>query len=188
MALEFVIRQKVLSILGTKFHIYNSAGDVVGFCKQKAFKLKEDIRLFTDDSATEELITIQARSIIDFSAAYDVVQSDDGKKLGAYKRRGGKSFFRDSWIILDENENEVGQLQEDSMGLALLRRFALGRLLPQKFHLEDSSGKLIASYQSHFNPFINKMTVTIEDGAGLDPFLLLSGGVLLMVIEGKQDS
>lgn len=46
----YTIRRKVLKLFGAAFHIYNPAGAVVGFCKQKAFKLKEDIRVYTDET------------------------------------------------------------------------------------------------------------------------------------------
>ena len=51
------------------FHVYDSQENVVAFCKMKAFKLREDIRVYTSEDATNELLSIQARQIIDFSAA-----------------------------------------------------------------------------------------------------------------------
>src|SRR6185503_13579603 len=44
---QYMIRRKVLTLFGAQFHIYNAEGKVVGFSKQKAFKLKEDIRVYT---------------------------------------------------------------------------------------------------------------------------------------------
>jgi hypothetical protein len=98
---EFTIRKKIISFLGAKFHIYDSNDKLIGFSKQKAFKLKEDIRLYTDESTDEERLTIQARKVIDFSAAYDVVDSKKDKKLGALQRKGFKSMIRDEWVVLD---------------------------------------------------------------------------------------
>jgi hypothetical protein len=42
---QYVIKQKVLT-LGRKYFIYDSRGALIGFCKQKMFKMKEDIRIF----------------------------------------------------------------------------------------------------------------------------------------------
>ena len=72
----YTIRRQVLKLLGAAFHLYNPAGEVVGYCKQAALKLKEDIRVYTDESCAQELLTIKARSIIDFSATYDIALSD----------------------------------------------------------------------------------------------------------------
>ncbi len=45
---HYTIRRKVLKIFGAAFHIYDPHGNLAGYCKQKAFKLKEDIRIYTD--------------------------------------------------------------------------------------------------------------------------------------------
>ena len=184
-ATEYTIRKKVFTVFGAKFHIYNGQGDLIGFCKQKAFKLKEDIRIFTDESMTKEHLTIAARSIIDFSASYDVTDSNTQKRLGALQRKGMKSIFRDEWFVLDENEKEIGTIKEDSMMLAMVRRF-LFKLIPQKYHLSDHSGHQLADFRSHFNPFIQKMTVTVYPDSPIHPLLILAAGVLLVAIEGRQ--
>ena len=184
-ATEYTIRKKVFTLFVPKFHIYNSQGDLIGFCKQ-AFKLKEDIRIFTDESMTEERMMIAARSIIDFSAAYDVTESNTQQRLGALQRKGMKSLFRDEWIVLDDNENEIGSTKEDSMLLATIRRHFLN-LIPQKYHLSDHSGHQLAEFRSHFNPFIRKMTVTVYPDSPIHPLLILAAGVLLVAIEGRQE-
>ncbi len=38
------LRRKVLKLFGASFHVYDGER-VVAFCSQKAFKLREDIRL-----------------------------------------------------------------------------------------------------------------------------------------------
>ena len=186
-ATQFTIRRKLLTILGAKFHIYNAEGGLLGFCNQKAFKLKEDIRIYSDETMSDERIAILARSVIDFGAAYDVIDSREQRKVGALRRKGLKSMLRDEWQILDENETAVGTLREDSMAMALLRRF-LSNLIPQSFHLVDNSGKTLAELRTHFNPFVHKMTVSVYPDCPLNPLLVLAGGVLLMAIEGRQES
>jgi len=184
-ATQYTIRRKVFTLLGARFHIYDAAGALIGYSKQKAFKLKEDIRVFTDESMSDERLAIRARSVIDFSAAYDVFHSRTGQKLGSLKRKGLASIVRDSWIVMDANDNEVGTIQEDSMALALIRRF-LSALVPQNFHLRDHTGAELANFRTHFNPFVHRMTVTVYDNCSLDPMLVLAGGILLVAIEGRQ--
>lgn len=69
---KYTIRRKVLKIFGAAFHIYDAQGQVIGYCKQAAFKLKEDLRIYTDESMQRELLRISARHIIDFGATYDI--------------------------------------------------------------------------------------------------------------------
>ncbi len=185
---EFTIRRKVFTLLGAKFHIYNANGGLLGFCNQKAFKLKEDIRIYTDESMSEERLKIAARQVLDISAAYDVVDSANDTKVGALQRKGLKSFLRDEWGVLDEDDSQVGTIKEDSTGLAMLRRFAnLGAWIPQKFHLRHENGDELAQFRTHFNPFIHRMTVTVYPDCPLNPLLVLAAGVLLIAIEGRQN-
>jgi hypothetical protein len=186
---EYTIRRKILTILGAKFHIYNDTGELIGFSRQKAFKLKEDIRVFTDESENAPLISIKARSIIDFSAAYDVVDEKTGNSLGALRRKGFSSILRDSWEVLNQNDEPVGRLAEDSMGMAMVRRFVpMGNLFPQKFSLIDGSGAEIANLRTHFNPFVHKMTVAINADSSIHQMVVLAAGILLVAIEGRQKS
>ena len=129
---------------------------------------------------------IKARQIIDFSAAYDVVDSKSGAKIGALRRKGFSSLIRDTWEFLDTSDNPIGNILEDSMGMALLRRF-LSNLIPQSFHA-DVGGESIASYHQNFNPFVYKLRVLLEPGARekIDPKLVIAGGILLAAIEGRQ--
>ncbi|MCK5794540.1 MAG: hypothetical protein KAH12_07530, partial [Anaerolineales bacterium] len=129
---SYLVRKKILTLAGAKFHIYDPQGKLVFFSKMKAFKLKEDIRLFTDEDMQTELLNIQARNIIDIAATYDVSDPESGDKVGALRRKGLKSILKDEWAILDVNDNEIGLIKEDSMFLALLRRF-LTNLIPQTY-------------------------------------------------------
>jgi len=183
---EYIIRRKVFTLFGAKFHVYDSSGQVILFSKQKAFKLREDIRVFSDDTEKEERLLIKARQIIDFSAAYDVVDARSGAKIGAFRRKGLSSILRDSWEFLDTADRTIGTIQEDSMLMALLRRF-LSNLIPQAFHAQVG-GKDVAKYRQNFNPFVFKLRVNLEPGArsAVDPQLLLAGGILLAAIEGRQ--
>jgi uncharacterized protein YxjI len=183
---EYLIRRKVFSFPAAKFHVYNSRDELVLFVKQRAFKLKEDIRVYSDESMGEERLLIKARNIVDFSAAYDVMDSTDGKKLGALRRKGMKSILRDTWEFLDEADRVVAHLGEDSMALATVRRF-LSNLVPQTFHVSAGNQQFV-TYKQHFNPFIFKLDVLIAPAGRdvLDPRLVLAGGILLGAIEGRQ--
>jgi hypothetical protein len=182
---QFTVRRKVLSLLGAKFHIFNEEGKLIGFSRQKAFKLKEDIRVYTDESMSRELLSIMARQVIDFGAAYDVVDSSSAEKVGALRRQGLRSLLRDQWLVLDEEDRQIGIIEEDNQLFALIRRFVTN-LVPQSYHLLDGDGRQLARMHRHFNPFVQKLTVTVEDDDTIDPHLVLAAGILLVAIEGRQ--
>lgn len=184
---EYMIRRKMFTVFGSQFHVFNPQGEVILYSKQKAFRWKEDIRVYASEEMTEERLVISARQMIDFSAAYDVVDPQEDRKLGALRRKGFSSMFRDSWEFLDENDQPFAKLQEDSMLMATLRRF-LANLIPQTFHATHD-GRTIIEYKQHFNPFIYKLDVRIVPDAReyLDPRLALAGAILLAAIEGRQE-
>ena len=183
---SYTIRRKVLKLVGGAFNIFGPDGELVFYSKQKAFKIREDIRLYTNKDMTEEILWIQARNIIDFAAAYDVIDSTNGEKVGALRRQGWGSMFRDHWIIMDADDNEVGEILEDSGLMAFLRRF-LSNLIPQNFYAEVAGGE-ICRYKQHFNPFIYKLDVEFPtDANAFDRIMGIAGGILITAIEGRQD-
>jgi uncharacterized protein YxjI len=186
---SYTIRRKVLKIFGAAFHIYDPQGQVVGYCKQKAWKLKEDIRIYTDESCTAELLVINARSVIDFGATYDVT-NPDGVALGSFRRKGLASWlFRDSWLLFDAQGREIANLKEDGSLLALARRWLewVSLLAPEKFTLTRSDGTALARYRQHFNPFVYRLSVAVlADDPLIDDLMLLAGGCLITAIEGRQ--
>ncbi|MBI3865587.1 MAG: hypothetical protein HY290_27250 [Planctomycetia bacterium] len=185
--IQYTIRRKIFTFLTSKFHIYDASEKLVGYSEQKAFKLKEDIRIYSDEAKTDERVMIKARQIIDFGAAYDVIDASTHEKVGALKRKGFASILRDSWVVMDPDDREIGKIQEDSMTMAMIRRFLpLGNLIPQSYHLSDQQQVELASFRQHFNPFVQKLTVTVYDGCPVSKLLVLSAGVLLVAIEGRQ--
>jgi hypothetical protein len=133
------------------------------------------------------VLSIQARSIIDFSATYDVTDSRTGERVGALQRKGLKSLLRDEWSLLDAAGQQVGIIEEDSMLMSLLRRF-LTNLIPQTFH-GSVDGQRVFTFRQRFNPFVLKMELDFSEDSGgrLDRRLGIAAGVLLCAIEGRQD-
>lgn len=185
---SYVIRRKFFKIFGNAFHIYDPLGNVAFYSKMKAFKLKEDLRLYTGEDMRTEVLAIRARQILDFGATYDVVDSVTGERVGAIRRKAFKSVIRDEWLLLDEGDREIGTVQEDSLLLALLRRFVVN-LIPQSWSA-TVHGQPAAEYRQHFNPFILKITADFSgDVSGvLDRRLGIALAVLLNAIEGRQQS
>ena len=183
---SYLVRRKIFKLFGAAFHIYDPNGKVAFYSKQRAFKLKEDIRLYTDEDMQKEVLTIQARQIIDFSAAYDVIDPASNEKIGTLRRKGMKSILKDEWIIMNAEEREIGFIKEDSMLLALIRRF-LANLIPQKYYGEVN-GEQVCLFKQNFNPFVMKINLDFSmDKKGLlDRRLGIAGAVLLCAIEGKQ--
>lgn len=181
------VRRQFFRVFGNAFHVYGADGSLAIYSKQKAFKLKEDIRLYTEEAMTNEILTIQARQVMDFSAAYDVFDPVEKVKVGAFRRKGFKSIIKDEWTILDAEDREIGLIAEDSMALALIRRLATN-LVPQRYHASIGAHP-VATYRQAFNPFVLTLHVDFspDRNGQFDHRLGLAAAVLLGAVEGRQD-
>jgi hypothetical protein len=182
----YLLKRQVLALTG-KVRVYTPTGQVGLFSEQKMFKLREDIRVYTDENKLSELLWIQARQIIDFAAAYDVFDQTTGMKVGALRRKGWSSIMRDTWEILDPMDRVIGIIREDSPGRALLRRMLLGSLLPQRYEVVQTGDQVIARYIQRFHLFRYELDIDFtNDPDAIDRRLGLAIGILLAIIEGKQ--
>ena len=180
---QYLFRRKVLKLFGGAFHVYDENGNVLFYSKQKAFKLKEDFRIYSDESQTQELLTIKTPQILDIGATYNVQDVTTGEAVGALRRKGLKSIFKDEWIILSKEGKEIGTLTETSLIAALLSRAI--SLIPQTY-VVSANNREVAKIKQHFNPFVLKYTMTIVDETSVDPRLLIAAGILLAGIERRQ--
>jgi uncharacterized protein YxjI len=184
---RYQIRRKLFAFPHTDFFLHAPSGEVVLWGRKKGFKLKEDIRLFEDAAMQREVLSIQARQMLDFSATYDVVDSRERMKIGALRRKGLQSLLRDEWLVLDPQDRETGSLHEDSQRMALLRRF-LTNLIPQSYDL-IAGGTKLAEVRQHFNLLRFRLDAdfSLDSRRQLDRRLGIAAAVLLSVIEGRQN-
>jgi uncharacterized protein YxjI len=187
---QFTIRQKVLAIFGAKFHVFDPNGQLLLFCKQKAFKLKEDVRLFSDETMTTELMAIRTESILDISGSYAIIDSQRNVTLAYARRQGLKSIVKDSWTICDATGREVGKIVEDSTSAAIMRRLIgpLTQLFMPQGHTLEINGVPICRLQQNRNPFVRKVVVDLSaDRANvLDRRVGIAIALILMIIESRQ--
>jgi hypothetical protein len=180
---KFILKRSILKLVGGEYFIYDgSAAGLLLYAHQKGFKLKEEITIYGDASKSEPLMMITARSIIDFSAAYDIVDLTTNERVGVLQRKGFNSIIRDEWIILNGAEQQIGTLFEDSMAMALLRRF-LSNLIPQNYDMLFGTNR-VADFRQNFNPFSYQLNIEVL--GPVDTRLVIAASVLLAAIEGRQ--
>ena len=182
---QYIICEKFWKIFGNKFWFEDVNEKRYGFCEQKRFKLKEDIRIYVDESKSHEWLKIKQKQIVDAWGGYDIVDSQSGEHIGTVRRKFWASIIRTRWHLLDAAGNEVGILIEDSMGYALARRLLLGILLPKKFHIEIGGGTEFVTMRQLFNPFIKKLVVNIPLNHPLDRRFIAGLAIVIAAIDGR---
>jgi uncharacterized protein YxjI len=112
--LKFPIRFSFkIGTLSNDFTATDASGKMVAYVRQKLFKLKEDIQIFSDESRSKVLYEIKADQWIDFSAAYQFYD-ETGTGFGKIARKGWRSIWKAEYEIIDENDQLQYHVREEN--------------------------------------------------------------------------
>jgi hypothetical protein len=98
--------------LAPQLAVTDASGNLIYYVKQKMFKLKEEVTVFSDREQTQPLYKINADRVIDFSARYHFSDTA-GNALGSVKRQGMKSIFKARYDIFDGEEIVMNIAEEN---------------------------------------------------------------------------
>lgn len=90
---------KIVAI-APQIYVTDAQGSPVCFVKQKLFKFKESISVFSDPSKSRQIASITADRVIDWSARYHFTDPA-GHNLGSVGRRGLKSIWRAHYDVFN---------------------------------------------------------------------------------------
>lgn len=180
-------RQKIFT-LTPQFYFFDGDGKALAYLRKKPFSWKDEIRVFTDETLSLELLTIKARKIVDWGSAFDVTDSINHQKVGTLKRRGWRSLLRSEWLIADANDQELGRIVESSAVMAVMRRF-ISNLLSQTYTFEIH-GQPVGTAKQKFSFLVPRMEAdfSADPGRMFDRRLAAAAIVLLMSVEGRQSA
>lgn len=102
-----------LLALANQIYLRDANGNLLGYVKQKMFKLKEDINIFADEQQTQMLFNIKADRMIDWSANYSFTDSR-GNFLGSIKRQGMRSIWKANYDVFDSAGNQAYKIHEEN--------------------------------------------------------------------------
>lgn len=176
------IRKKVLAI-ANQYWIENAQDQMLGYTRQKIFKLKEDIRIFTDDSMTQELFRIKQRQIVDTWGTFAVIDTPTEVCVGMIKRSISSAILEDLYYILDPNGQQIGSVIERT-GRGLARKYVpLGGLIPEQVKVEFY-GQQVAEIKQQFKIIGDIWEIDCTRvPSHVDRRVLLAGMILMGMIE-----
>jgi hypothetical protein len=153
------------------FSIIDANGETRAYVKQKMFKFKEHVRVFTNESETEIAYDIKADKWIDFNTVYTFFQPD-GNSIGSVARKGWRSIWKASYELFDENKNQDLLIQEKNpwvkVGDALLCEIPIlgiftGYLFNPSYTVKRPDGTLICTFKKAPSFFGRKFELFKED-------------------------
>jgi uncharacterized protein YxjI len=163
------------------------------FVEQARFKFKEDIRFYTDETKSVELLRIKARQRFDPRATYDVTGAD-GTKIGEIQKVFGKSLIRSTYAI-NSNAGTV-TAQEQNPVVALFRRLVglipyvgdFADWLPIPYHFEFMrDGTVIGHHKRRIGPWrdVYDIDVSADTERTLDRRLVLAIAVGMDALQAR---
>lgn len=173
-----------LIALASQIYIRDANGTLLGYVKQKLFKLKEDINVFADEGQTQQLFNIKADKILDFSANYRFT-NNQGNQIGSIRRKGMRSIWKANYEIFDAAGNQTLQINEENgwvkVGDAVLGQLPIigmftGYLFNPSYLVARMDGSPVAR--------LKKQPAFFEGKFNLEPQIQLAGDEETLVLLG----
>lgn len=102
-----------IGTLANDFIAKDANGRTLAYVRQKMFKLKEAVTVYSDDKRNTELYKINADRWLDYNASYSL-NNASGDDLGRMGRRGRKSILKAHYDIFDKNDEAEFNIQEEN--------------------------------------------------------------------------
>lgn len=142
---------KILT-LSSDFGITDAQGKYLAYVRQKMFKLKEDVIVFSDESKMTELYQIKADRWLDFNASYEIKDLQNQSVLGRLARKGMRSIWKATYHIADHDNQPLYTISEDNAWVKVLDGFAseiplvgmlTGYFFNPSYSVKDASGRVL---------------------------------------------
>ena len=133
--------------LAPQIFLSDAQGNPICYVKQKMFKLKEAVQVFTDSTKSTELCSIAADRVLDFSACYRFTDVS-GDEFGSVRRKGMRSLFKAHYEIEDDGvvqgsineENAWAKVMDSVFGEIPILGLFTGYLFHPKFLVTRNDG------------------------------------------------
>ncbi len=139
-----------LFALARQATVTDASGRVVLYTKQKMFKFREHVEIFTDKTRATRLADIKANKMIDWSARYESTDAK-GESIGSVGRKGWRSIWRAHYETFNpgdnipdfsiREENPGAKVMDSILGEIPILGFLTGFLFHPKYLATSSSGQ-----------------------------------------------
>jgi hypothetical protein len=140
-----------IGTLANDFVAKDAGGSTIAYVRQKMFKFKEAIMIYSDESKSNLLYKINADRIIDFNASYSFTDDSDNT-IGRVGRKGMKSLWKANYEIFDHNNDPAYSIGEENpwakvfdalLGEVPLLGVFTGYLFNPKYGVKNAQGETI---------------------------------------------
>ena len=179
-----------ISTLHSDFSITESNGNLLFYVRQKMFRLKEKVEVFSDRERTRKLFTINANKWLDFNTTYEFTNAQDNIQ-GRLSRKGWKSLWRSHYEVfnsLGEQEflitekNPWTKVADSAAGEIPLLGFFTGYLFNPAYLIRNTKNEIVAELTKNPSFFGRKFTLHKKAEIGVNQQEELLLGLFMMVL------
>ncbi len=180
-----------ITSLANDFTATDASGAVIAYVRQKMFKFKEDIQIFSDQTKSKVNFRIKANQWLDFSAAYNMTDAEDNY-LGKIARKGWASIWKAHYQIIDQNENLQFDVREENawvkvwdslLGEIPILGFFTGYLFNPAYIVMDMQGNQVVKITKEPSFWGRKFNVTkLSDTLDEDDQQRIMLGLMMMIL------
>lgn len=194
--LQFPLNFKFkIGTLANDFVASDATGTTVAYVRQKMFKLKEDILIYSNESKSDTLFRIRADRWLDFSAAYSFTDKD-GKEMGKIVRKGWRSIWKTSYELIDQHQNIQYHVNEENawvkvwdslLGEVPLLGMFTGYFFNPAYLVTDLQGNVVAKIKKQASFFGRHFEVSkLQDIDQDDQERIMLGLMMMILLERRK--
>jgi uncharacterized protein YxjI len=184
-----------ITTLSNDFTAKNASGQTIAYVKQKMFKLKEAINVYSDESKTKILFTIAANKWLDFSAAYSMLDQNN-TEIGKIARKGWRSMWKAEYDIVDQNNQLQYKVQEENAwvriadsllgGIPIIGAFT-GYLFNPTYNVTNKAGQIAVKLKKMPSFFGKEFELTkVADIDADDKERVMLGLMMMILLERRR--
>lgn len=179
--------------LASQIYAQDANGKELFYVKQKLFKLKENIEVYSDSTKQNREYLIKADRVIDFSPVFTLYDNND-QVLGSVKRNGKQSIWRANYEVnvgpnlkLKVQENNPWVKVADSIieSIPVISFFA-GYFFHPKYDVFDANNQIVASLTKIPAFFEGKYTIQNNKLTEYDEYSQKIIALLMMVVITRE--
>ena len=184
-----------IGTISNDFVATDAEGRTIAYVKQKMFKLKEDVNVYSDETKTDIIYKIKADRWIDFSAAYAFLDKE-GKEFGKVARKGWRSIWKARYEIIDQDQRPQYTLTEENawakvfdglLGEIPILGMFTGYLFNPSYIVADKEEKAIYRLKKSPSFFGRKFDLTkLEQSDSDDDVRIMMALMMMTLLERRR--
>ncbi len=182
--------------LASQATVTDAAGNTVLFTKQKLFKFREHVEIFTDKSKSTRLADIRTRKIIDWFASYESTDAN-GQPIGTVGRKGWRSIWRAHYEVFNpgddipdfsiREENPGAKVMDSILGGIPVVGLATGYMFHPRYLATRSDGTPAMRLEKKAAFFEGKFEITkVGELSAREELNLILSFLMLVLLERKR--